>query len=104
MKRFFLGFAVVSLVLAGVFSYFADSDPDGLDHVTEQHGIAEHAQDHPLGGWPLADYAVAGDDRFTGVAGVLGVVLTLVVAGGLFRLLRKRPVEADAKAGPPDAT
>ncbi|WP_158851536.1 PDGLE domain-containing protein [Saccharothrix deserti] len=90
MKRFFLGFAVVSLVLAGVVSYFADSDPDGLDHVTEQQGIAEHAQDHPLAGWPLADYAVGGDDRFTGLAGVIGVVLTLAVAGGLFWLLRKR--------------
>ncbi|MFJ6675599.1 PDGLE domain-containing protein [Actinosynnema sp. NPDC091369] len=90
MKRFFLGFAVVSLLLAGVVSYFADSDPDGLDHVTEQHGIAEHARDHPLGGGPLADYAVAGDDRLTGLAGVVGVVLTLVVAGGLFWLLRRR--------------
>lgn len=98
MKRFLLGFAVVSLLLAGVVSYFADSNPDGLDHVTEQHGIAEHAQDHPLGGGPLADYAVAGDDRFTGLAGILGVVLTLVVAGGLFRVLRKRPdVRSDVK-------
>ncbi|MEU4767111.1 PDGLE domain-containing protein [Actinosynnema sp. NPDC023794] len=98
MKRFFLGFAVVSLLLAGVVSYFADSNPDGLDHVTEQHGIAEHAQDHPLAGWPLADYALGGDDRFTGLAGVLGVVLTLAVAGGLFWLLRKRSgVASDAK-------
>lgn len=105
MKRFFLGFAVVSLLLAGVVSYFADSNPDGLDHVTEQHGIAEHAEDHPLAGWPLADYALGGDDRFTGLAGVLGVVLTVVVAGGLFWLLRKRPAaKADVKAGAkPDA-
>ncbi|WP_447003214.1 PDGLE domain-containing protein [Saccharothrix isguenensis] len=100
-QRFFAVFAVVSLVLAGAVSYFADGNPDGLDHVTEQHGIAEHAQDHPLAGSPLADYAVAGDDRFTGLAGVLGVVATLVLAGGLFWLLRKRSdVEPDVK---PDA-
>lgn len=100
MKRFFLGFAVVSLLLAGVVSYFADSNPDGLDHVTEQHGIAEHAQDHPLAGWPLADYALGGDDRFTGLAGVLGVVVTVALAGGLFWLLRKRPgVDTDTKSG-----
>ncbi|MFD0200973.1 MULTISPECIES: PDGLE domain-containing protein [Saccharothrix] len=99
MKRFFLGFAVVSLLLAGVVSYFADSNPDGLDHVTEEHGIAEHAREHPLGEWPLADYALGGDDRFTGLAGVLGVVLTLAVAGGLFWLLRKRPdARADVKS------
>ncbi|WP_033427873.1 PDGLE domain-containing protein [Saccharothrix syringae] len=90
-KRFFAWFALVSLVLAGVASYFASSDPDGLDHVTTEHGIAEHAADHPLAGWPLADYALGGDDRFTGVAGVIGVVLTLAAAAGLFRLLRKRP-------------
>ncbi|MEU4806062.1 PDGLE domain-containing protein [Actinosynnema sp. NPDC023587] len=90
MKRFFLWFAVVSLVLAGAVSYFADSDPDGLDHVTERHGIAEHARDHPLADGPLADYTVGGDDRLTGPAGVIGVVLTLLVAGGLFWLLRKK--------------
>lgn len=90
MKRFFLGFAFVSLVLAGAVSYLANSNPDGLDYVTERHGIAEHAQDHPLAGGPLADYAVGGDDRLTGVAGVFGVLATLLVAGGLFWLLRKR--------------
>ncbi|WNV84157.1 PDGLE domain-containing protein [Umezawaea sp. Da 62-37] len=90
MKRFFIGFAIVSLVLAGVFSYFANSNPDGLDHVTEAHGIAEHAKDSPMSGSLFADYAVGGDDRFTGVAGILGVVVTLALAGGLFWLLRKR--------------
>jgi cobalt/nickel transport protein len=102
---FFLGFAIAALVVAGALSYFADSDPDGLDTATlegcevvesaageELVGdcIARGAQDHHLAGSPLADYAVDGDDRFTGVAGVLGVAVTLVVAGGLFWLLRKR--------------
>ncbi|WP_433262719.1 PDGLE domain-containing protein [Actinosynnema sp. CS-041913] len=101
MKRFFAWFAVVSLVLAGGVSYFADSNPDGLDHVTEEHGIAEHAQDHPLADGPFADYAVGGDDRLTGLAGVVGVVLTLLVAGGLFWLLRKRPgTEPKTKTDP----
>lgn len=90
MKRFFIGFAVVSLLLAGVVSYFANSNPDGLDHVTEVHGIAAHAKESPTSGSLFADYAVGGDSRFTGVAGVLGVVVTLVLAGGLFWLLRKR--------------
>lgn len=102
---FFAGFALVALVIAGALSYFADSDPDGLDTATlegcevvetdageELVGdcIARGAQDHQLAASPLADYAVGGDDRFTGVAGVLGVVATLVIAGGLFWLLRKR--------------
>jgi cobalt/nickel transport protein len=102
---FFAGFAIVALVIAGALSYFADSDPDGLDTATlegcevvetdageELRGdcIAKNAGDHDLADSPLADYAVDGDDRFTGLAGVIGVVATLAVAGGLFWLLRKR--------------
>ncbi|MEU5694631.1 PDGLE domain-containing protein [Actinosynnema sp. NPDC020468] len=94
MKRFFVGFALVSLVLAGVVSYLASGDPDGLDWVTEDKGIAAHAQEHPLGGGPFADYAVGGDDRLTGVAGVVGVVVVLLLGGGLFWLLRKRAPKA----------
>ncbi|GAB1512684.1 PDGLE domain-containing protein [Actinophytocola sp. KF-1] len=107
---FFAAFALVALVFAGVFSYFADADPDGLDSATlkgcevvetdageELTGdcIAKNAKDHDLAGSPLADYAVGGDDRFTGVAGVLGVAGTLVVAGGLFWVLRRRPAKQD---------
>lgn len=102
---FFAGFALVALVIAGALSYFADSDPDGLDSATlegcevvgtdageELRGdcIAQNADEHELADGPLADYAVGGDDRFTGVAGVLGVLATFVVAGGLFWLLRPR--------------
>lgn len=107
---FLAAFAVVALLIAGVFSYFADPDPDGLDSATlkgcevvetdageELTGdcIARNAQDHHLADGPLADYAVGGDDRFTGVAGVLGVLGTLVVAGGLFWVLRTRPAGQD---------
>ena len=102
---FFAGFALVTLVIAGALSYFASSDPDGLDTATlegcevvetdageELRGdcIAQNAGDHDMAGSPLADYTVGGDDGLTGLAGVLGVVATLVVAGGLFWLLRKR--------------
>ncbi|MEU7475967.1 PDGLE domain-containing protein [Lentzea sp. NPDC042327] len=90
MKRFFLGFAVVSLLIAGVLSYFASGDPDGLDKTVEDTGIAEHAQEHPFAGSAFADYALGGDDRFTGLAGVLGVVVVLGLSFGLFWLLRKK--------------
>jgi len=102
---FFAGFLVVALLVAGALSYFASSDPDGLDTVTlagcdvveteagerlEGTCIAQHADDHSLAGSPLADYAVGGADGTVGVAGVIGVVVTLLVAGGLFWLLRRR--------------
>lgn len=104
-RWFFLGFALVALVLAGVVSYFASSDPDGLDSVTQQgctvseseelagSCIAQHAADHPLESGPLADYAVQGDDGLTGVAGVIGVLATLALTGGLFWLLSRRRSE-----------
>jgi cobalt/nickel transport protein len=102
---FFLGFLVVALLIAGGLSSVASSDPDGLDSVTlegcqvvgtdtgdrlEGTCIAQNAQDHALGGGPLADYAVAGGDGTVGIAGVIGVVVTLLVAGGLFWVLRRR--------------
>ena len=119
MRRwhFFAAFALVALICAGVLSYFADSDPDGLDSATrngcevvrtdqgerlEGSCIAQRAGEHHLSDSPLANYAVDGDSRFTGVAGVLGVLATAVVAGGLFWLLRRRPSRADATT-PPDA-
>jgi cobalt/nickel transport protein len=102
---FFAGFALVALVIAGGVSYFADSDPDGLDSATLEgcqvvqtaHGeeltgscIAKNAKDHDLAATPLAGYGVGGDPRTTGVAGIFGVLATAALAGGLFWLLRKR--------------
>ena len=102
---FFLGFLAVALLVAGGLSYFASPDPDGLDTVTlngcdvvetdageqlEGTCIAQHAGDHAMAGSPLADYSVGGGEGTVGLAGVIGVIVTLVVAGGLFWLLRRR--------------
>lgn len=107
-RRFLLIFALVVLVVAGGVAYFADTDPDGLDAVTQrgcetvqtQQGeqlrgdcIAQHTTDHALSEGPLADYAVGGDDRFTGLAGIIGALVTLAAAGGLFWGLRRRTGE-----------
>jgi cobalt/nickel transport protein len=102
---FHIGFLVVALIIAGGLSYFASPHPDGLDgvtlqgcQVTEVDGaerldgdcIAQHAQDSVTAGSPLADYSVGGGAGTVGPAGVIGVLVTLVVAGGLFGLLRRR--------------
>ena len=101
---FWIGFAVITLVVAGGVSYFASSSPDGLDSATlqgcevvetadgeELRGdcIAQHATDHALAGSPLADYALGGRDGTGGIAGVVGVVVTVVVAGGAFWLIAR---------------
>jgi cobalt/nickel transport protein len=102
---FFVGFLVVALLVAGGLSYFASSDPDGLDSVT-LHGcqvtataggeqldgdcIAQNATRSATAGSPLADYSVGGGAGTTGLAGVIGVLVCLALGGGLFRLLRRR--------------
>lgn len=96
MKKFFIGFAFVSLLIAGVLSYFASGDPDGLDKTVEDTGIAEHAQEHPFAGSTFADYALGGDDKFTGLAGALGVIVVLAVSFSLFWFLRKKSPQTDS--------
>ncbi|MDD7919481.1 PDGLE domain-containing protein [Actinomycetospora callitridis] len=103
---FYAGFLVVALLLAGVVSYAASSSPDGLDAVTQtgcqldEAGepvggtcIAQNAGEHATAGSPLADYTVGGSEGTTGIAGVIGVLVTLVAAGGLFWVLRRRSSE-----------
>ena len=116
-RRFLLGFLLVALAVAGGLSYLASPAPDGLDSVT-LHGCTvsettagerldgsciartaeQNAGGHALAGSPLADYAVAGREGTTGLAGVLGVLVTAAVAGLLFRLLG-RSARSRARTG-----
>lgn len=103
-SRFYIGFLIVALIIAGGLSYLASPHPDGLDsvtlegcEVTEVDGaeqldgtcIAQNAQDSATAGSPLADYSIAGGDGTVGLAGVAGVLVTALLAGGLFWLLRR---------------
>lgn len=84
---------VAALVIAGVISGFASGHPDGLEYVAETTGFIGSAQDHAGAGWPLADYAVAGIEhaRLSGaVAGIIGTLVTLLLAGGVAWLVRRR--------------
>jgi hypothetical protein len=88
-----IGALVVVLLLAGLASYYASSHPDGLERVAEQAGFLDSARDSAASDSPLADYRTdgVGDDRLSGgLAGVLGSLLVLALAGGLFWLLRRR--------------
>jgi cobalt/nickel transport protein len=92
-RRFFVVALVVSLLVAGVASYYASSHPDGLEHVAEQTGFIDSAEDSATADSPLADYETSGvDDRRIsgGLAGVIGVVVMLVLSTGLFWLVRRR--------------
>lgn len=89
---------VVALLVAGVASYYASSHPDGLEHVAGETGFLDTAEESPTADSPFADYTTEGveDERLSvGIAGVLGTLVVLVLAGGLALLLRRRRPSAE---------
>ena len=96
----FLGIGLaVTLLVAGIASGFASSEPDGLEKVAIEEGFDETAEDHALGDFPLADYGIEGveNERLgTGLAGIIGVVITLVVMVGLLYGVRAIMVRRSA--------
>jgi cobalt/nickel transport protein len=83
---------VLSLVLAGGVSYYASSQPDGLEKVAGDIGFLDSAKESAVEDGPLAGYGVAGVDNERisgGLAGVIGVASTAAVSFGLFYALRR---------------
>jgi len=92
-KSFLISGFIASLFLAGVVSFYASSNPDGLEKVAEDIGFIETAEDHTYAEGALADYGVKGVDNArlsTGLAGVIGVVATGVISTGIFMLVRRK--------------
>ena len=92
-RTFMIGGLLVALVFAGVVSQFAFDDPDGLESVAEETGFVDSGTDHALSGSPFADYATAGLDNEAvslAVAGIVGTIVTLAVAAGIFLAVRER--------------
>ncbi|GII04758.1 energy-coupling factor ABC transporter permease [Planobispora takensis] len=88
-RPFLLGGVGVTLVLAGAVSFFASGDPDGLERVAEDEGFIGQAADHAFGAWTLADYGDVGGIP-VGIAGIIGVGITLIVAGVVAYAVRRR--------------
>ncbi len=84
---------VTSLVLAGFVSFYASANPDGLEKVAHDQGIDKKAKEHATADSPLADYGVkdVSDARLSGgLAGVIGVGVTVVAGSAVFWALRRR--------------
>ena len=84
---------LVALLLAGVASYYASSSPDGLERVAGDQGITQTEREHRAADGPFADYSTRGvaDARLSGgVAGVVGVLVVLALAGGIAWAVRRR--------------
>jgi cobalt/nickel transport protein len=79
MRWVTLGLLAVALVLGGVVSRFADSDPDGLTKVSQDHGFAHTEQTHG---------AVFGG--YSSVTGIIGVLVVLALGAGIAYVVRRR--------------
>jgi cobalt/nickel transport system permease protein len=92
-RKLWIGGLVTSLLLAGFVSFYASSNPDGLEKVAADQGIDQKAKEHASADSPLADYGVrdVDDARLSGgLAGVIGVGVTVVAGTGVFWAVRKR--------------
>jgi cobalt/nickel transport system permease protein len=81
--------AVVLLVTVGIL--FASANPDGLEKLAEEIGVSEQAR--TLIETPLADYEAAFVNSSwpaQALAGIIGVLLTVVVCVLLAKLLTRR--------------
>ncbi len=86
-----VGFAV-SLALAGGVSYYASSQPDGLEKVAGDVGFLDSAKESAVKDSPLAEYGLAGVDNERisgGLAGVIGVASTAAVSFAIFYGMRR---------------
>jgi hypothetical protein len=84
---------LVALALAGVVSFYASGDPDGLNKVAADEGFAKGEKAHGLENSPFAGYETDGvdDGRLSGgLAGVVGVGVTFLLVGGLVYAVRRR--------------
>lgn len=88
VRAFAVGGVLVAAFFAVVVSQFAFDDPDGLERVAKDHGFLHTARDHFISGSPFADYAtdgVANQQLSLAIAGIAGVLVTLLVVYGLVK-------------------
>lgn len=91
-KRFYRYFFIASLIIAGGVSYYASSNPDGLEKVAEDVGFLDTAKDSAVSGSPLADYGISGLDNArlsVGLSGLIGVLVTGAVAYLVFSVSKR---------------
>ncbi len=95
-KTFLIVGFIASLFLAAIVSFYASSNPDGLEKVASDIGFIETAKDHSNSDGILADYGVKGVENSrlsTGAAGVIGVIATGAISTGIFAIIRRKSSE-----------
>jgi len=98
-KRLLVIGLLASIVIAGFLSFYASSQPDGLEKVSADQGLDVTAVDSVNADSALADYGVAGVENERASAflgGVIGVAITGLAGVGLYVWLRE-PKSAETK-------
>lgn len=96
-----------SVVLAGFVSFYASTNPDGLEKVAHDKGFDKGEKEHAAADSPLADYGVKdiSDARLSGgLAGVIGVGATVVAGSAVFWAVRRRRAAETGPAATATAT
>jgi cobalt/nickel transport system permease protein len=106
VKKVIAVFAVLTLVIAGILSLFASAYPDGLEWSMEKTaGVSELEREGPVYAaansfvestafMPDYNFKNGESPAGTSAAGIIGSVITVVLAGGiglLIRTMRKKP-------------
>lgn len=94
-RNLVIGGLVVSLLLAGVLSFWASEFDDGLEWVAGELGFGDAAKENETQAKiaPMPDYAVPGmESRFASnaIAGITGTLIVFGVAMGAATVLRRR--------------
>ena len=107
MKRSRPALVIAGLVLAcglaASSAWLADDSPDGLSTVAREEGFAGRGTGHALEDSPVAGYSIdeiEDEGMGTAAAGLLGVLLTFLIAAGaagVARSLRKRTTAGDGQ-------
>lgn len=90
----------VALAIAGAFSPFASTSPDGLEKVAADKGFLEKGEGDPV--WqkvPAPDYQAPGIEHqgiATALAGLAGTLLVFGVVFTLGKMMAARRSETDA--------
>jgi cobalt/nickel transport system permease protein len=90
---------LVSIVIASILSFYASSQPDGLEKVTADQSLDVNAVDSANSDSALADYGVAGveNERVSAfLGGLIGVAITGLAGFGLYIWVRN-PQATDIK-------
>ena len=102
LRTFVVG-AVIAVLVAGVISYFASANPDGLEKAQEELGVAGPAHspvEVPAVAFQEYNLKWIGEGFWSNaVAGVVGAMAVLAILLGVGRLLVRSKAKAPGAAG-----